>query len=112
AAHRGDLATLRRSIREMCGYTGRFAIADAAVHLARKACYLSLRLLQRWMPGRLPPKRRPAAGGFVVALIGPDGMGKSTQAGRLRQTFGWKFGCAQAYVGTGDGNGWWLRKAL
>ncbi|TIN14677.1 MAG: hypothetical protein E5Y31_31860, partial [Mesorhizobium sp.] len=58
------------------------------------------------------PKRRPAAGGFVVALIGPDGMGKSTQADRLTQIFRWKFGVAQAYVGIGDGNGWWLRKTL
>ncbi|WP_245460289.1 hypothetical protein [Mesorhizobium sp. M1B.F.Ca.ET.045.04.1.1] len=112
AAHRGDLARLRRSIREMCGFTGRYGIADAAVHLARKTSYLGLRFLQRLMPGSFPPKRRPAAGGFVVALIGPDGTGKSTQADRLTQIFRWKFGCAQAYVGTGDGNGWWLRKAL
>ncbi|MDX8491197.1 hypothetical protein RFN29_06360 [Mesorhizobium sp. VK22B] len=112
AAHRGDLARLRRSIREMCGFTGRYGIADAAVHLTRKTSYLGLRFLQRLMPGSFPPKRRPAAGGFVVALIGPDGMGKSTQADRLTQIFRWKFGCAQAYVGTGDGNGWWLRKAL
>lgn len=112
AAHRGDLARLRRSIREMCGFTGRYGVADIAVHLVRKTSYLALRSLHRLMPGRLPPKRRPAAGGFVVALIGPDGMGKSTQADRLTQIFRWKFGCAQAYVGTGDGNGWWLRKAL
>ncbi|TGQ68565.1 hypothetical protein EN829_017585 [Mesorhizobium sp. M00.F.Ca.ET.186.01.1.1] len=111
-AHRGDLARLRRSIREMCGFTGRYGIADGAVHLVRKASYLGLRCLHRWMPGTFPPKRRPAAGGFVVALIGPDGMGKSTQVDRLTQIFRWKFGCAQAYVGTGDGNGWWLRKAL
>ncbi|MER9296220.1 hypothetical protein NKI38_06930 [Mesorhizobium sp. M0621] len=111
-AHRGDLYRLRRSIREMCGYTGSYGIADAVIHLVRKTSYLALRCLHRWMPGAFPPKRRPAAGGFVVALIGPDGMGKSTQADRLTQIFRWKFGCAQAYVGTGDGNGWWLRKAL
>ncbi|MER9326499.1 hypothetical protein [Mesorhizobium sp. M0488] len=110
--HRGDLARLRRSIREMCGFTGRYGIVDAGVHLARKTSYLALRSLQHLMPGRFPPKRRPAAGGLVVALVGPDGMGKSTQVERLTQIFRWKFGCAQAYVGTGDGNGWWLRKAL
>jgi len=110
--HRGDLARLRRSIREMSGFTGRYGIADAAVHLVRKTSYLTLRVVQRLMPGRLPPKRRPAAGGFVVALIGPDGLGKSTQVDLLTQILRWKFGCAQAYVGTGDGNGWLLRKAL
>jgi thymidylate kinase len=78
----------------------------------RKTSYLALRFLQRLMPGRLPPKRRPAAGGFVVAVIGPDGLGKSTQVDRLTQVFRWKFGCEQAYVGTGDGSGWWLRKGL
>lgn len=111
-AHRGDLARLRRSIREMSGFTGRYGIADAAVHLVRKTSYLALRFLHRLMPGRLPPKRRPMAGGLVVALIGPDGLGKSTQVDRLAQIFRWKFGCAQAYVGTGDGDGWWLRKAV
>lgn len=110
--HRGDLARLRRSIREMCGFAQRHAIADTAVHLVRKTSYLALRLLQRLMPGRLPPKRRPAAGGFLVAVIGPDGVGKSTQVDRLTKTFRWKFGCMQAYAGIGDGNGWRLRKAL
>lgn len=112
AAQRGDLARLRRSIREMCGFTGAHGIADAAVHLGRKTSYLALRLLQRLAPGRFPPKRRPMAGGFVVALVGPDGLGKSTQVDRLTQIFRWKFGCAQAYVGTGDGSGWWFRKGL
>ncbi|MDX8442907.1 hypothetical protein [Mesorhizobium australafricanum] len=111
-AHRGDLVRLRRSIREMCGFTERHEIADTAVHLVRKSSYLALRLLQRLMPGRLPPKRRFATGGFLVAVIGPDGVGKSTQVDRLTQTFRWKFGCTQAYAGTGDGSGWWHRKAL
>lgn len=110
--HRGDLASLRRTIREMAGFTGRHGVADAAVHLVRKNSYLALRFLQRMVPGSFPPKRRPMAGGLLVALIGPDGVGKSTQAGRLAQIFRWKFGCAQAYVGIGDGSGWWLRKGL
>ena len=111
-AHRGDLASLRRSIREKDGFTGRYGVADGAVHLVRKSSYLALRLLQRLMPGSFPPKRRPMAGGLVVALIGPDGVGKSTQARRLTQILRWKFGCAQAYVGIGEGSGWWLRKGL
>ena len=110
--HRGDLARLRHSLRERSGFTKAGGIADPAVHLVRKTSYLALRLLGRLMPGGVPAKRRPAAGGIVVAVVGPDGLGKSTQVDRLTQLFRWKFGCAKAYVGTGDGGGWWLRKGL
>ena len=110
--HRGDLLRLRRSIREICGFTSPWGIADLAIHLARKTSYLASRLLERLIPGGFPPKRRPAAGGLVVAVIGPDGVGKSTQIDRLTRVFRWKFGCEQAYVGTGEGRGWWLRKGL
>ena len=43
AARRGDVTRLRRSIREMCGFTAVHRIADAAVHLVRKTSYLALR---------------------------------------------------------------------
>lgn len=110
--HRGDLARLRQSLRERSGFTKAGGVADPAVHLVRKTSYLALRLLGRLMPGSVPAKRRPAAGGIVVAVVGPDGLGKSTQVDRLTQLFRWKFGCAKAYVGTGEGGGWWLRKGL
>lgn len=109
---RGDLARLRHSIRERSGFSRSGGIVDPAIHLVRKSSYLALRALGRLMPGSVPAKRRPAAGGIVVALVGPDGLGKSTQVDRLTRLFRWKFGCAKAYVGTGEGSGWWLRKGL
>jgi len=36
-----EISRLRRSIREMCGFTGRYGVADIAVHLARKTSYLA-----------------------------------------------------------------------
>lgn len=107
--HRGDLRQLRRSIRDECGFAGP-GITDFAVHLARKASYVAVRLLQRITSSSIPPKRRFANGGLVIALVGPDGVGKSTQVDRLAQIFRWKFGCVKAYAGTGDGRGWWIRK--
>lgn len=110
--HRGDLARLRRAIRHRCGFSGDSGIADAAVHVVRKASYLALRFVGRLFPGAVPAKRRPAVGGIVVALVGPDGLGKSTQVDLLTRTFRWKFGCAQAYAGISEGRGWWFRREL
>lgn len=107
--HRGDLRKLRRRIRSECGFRGP-TITDCTVHLVRKTTYLMLRLVQRLAPHSIAPKRRPANGGLVVALVGPDGVGKSTQVDRLVKTFRWKFGCVKSYAGTGDGKGWWTRK--
>lgn len=109
---RADLARLRRSIRHRCGFSRRTGLADAAVHVARKASYLSLRILGRLWPGGVPARRRAATGGLVVALVAPDGLGKSTQTDLLTRVFGWKLGCAQLYVGTGEGDGWKFRKGL
>ncbi|MEI2302420.1 hypothetical protein [Ensifer sp. MJa1] len=110
--HRGDLARLRRSIRHRCGFSSGSALTDATVHLIRKVSYLLLRVLEQLLPGGVPSKRRASAGGLVVALVAPDGLGKTTQTALLKKVFAWKFGCEQVYVGTGEGNGWWLRKGL
>lgn len=112
AVHSADLAGLRHAIRHSCGFSRATAVADAAVHLVRKASYFSLRVLGRLFPGAIAPKRRASSGGLVVALVAPDGLGKSTQTALLARTFAWKFSCAQAYAGIGDGDGWWFRKGL
>ncbi|WP_018237160.1 hypothetical protein [Ensifer sp. BR816] len=110
--HSADLAKLRRSIRHGCGFSEGAGLADATVHFIRKSSYLALRLLGKLVPGAIPAKRCPLTGGLVVALVAPDGLGKSTQVDLLTRAFRWKFGCAQAYVGTGEGRGWWFRKGL
>lgn len=110
--HGGDLARLRHAIRHRSGFSIVSGMTDAAVHLARKSSYLALRVLGYLMPGAVPAKRRPSTGGLVVALVAPDGLGKSTQVDLLTRRFRWKFGCARAYVGTGEGSGWWFRKRL
>ena len=110
--YRADLARLRHAIRHRCGYSRSSGLTDATVHFIRKASYLSLRILGRLWPGSVPAKRRASTGGLVVALVAPDGLGKSTQTDLLTRIFAWKLGCAQVYVGTGEGDGWWFRKGL
>ena len=47
--------------------------------------------------------------GIVVALVGPDGVGKSSQTAQLTKTLGREFRCTAVYLGSGDG-GWRLRQ--
>lgn len=56
-----------------------------------------------------PAKPQPLACGIVVALIGPDGVGKSSQTARLTSLFQQNYKCTAVYLGSGDG-GWKLRR--
>jgi hypothetical protein len=47
--------------------------------------------------------------GIVVALIGPDGVGKSSQTARLTAILQQDFNCTSLYLGSGDG-GWKVRR--
>lgn len=53
--------------------------------------------------------RQPYPRGIVVALIGPDGVGKSSQTARLTSLFRQNFKCTAVYLGSGEG-GWKLRR--
>ena len=78
-------------------------ISDPLVHFARKGAF---GLARRWTardPARNMAKRRVYPSGIIVALIGPDGVGKSTQAARLGAMFQRKFRCAAVYMGSNDG---------
>lgn len=68
-------------------------------------------------PG-VDPSRRPAldgasrhicSRGMVVALVGPDGVGKSGQTAQLASIFQEKYRCTAIYLGSGDG-GWRVRR--
>jgi thymidylate kinase len=68
--------------------------------------------MNRMVLGCTIDRRRPANGGLIIAVVAPDGMGKTTQVERMSQLFSWKFCCARLYLGSGDGQGWWLRRLI
>ena len=57
-------------------------------------------------------RRSPNTGGIIVAIIGSDGSGKSTQVKALCTWLDWKVDVATAYFGSGDGKISWHRAIL
>lgn len=52
----------------------------------------------------------PCSRGLIVALVGPDGAGKTSQTAQLTETLKKRSKCAAVYLGCGDG-GWSLRQS-
>lgn len=75
-------------------YTGLWA-----THLKNFLLYGSSRVLARLGIATVP-KRRPEAGGIVVAILGPDGMGKTTQVSDLGRYISTKFETRTIYMGS------------
>ena len=105
-----DMAEIRRRVRGYCGAPVYAALMDAVSNSLATWAYAASRIANRLIPGHTIDRRRPVSGGLIVAVVAPDGMGKSTQVAQMRRLFSWKFSCTKLYFGTGDGRGWWLRR--
>ena len=57
-------------------------------------------------------RRTPVTGGLIVAILGADGSGKSTQTKSITQWLGWKLDVSRIYFGSGDGPTSWHRFLL
>jgi thymidylate kinase len=106
------LAVRRALLRHLASWR---TYAPSHASLLRWQRELNRRVLQRlWRRiGILSVARRsPVSGGMIVALIGADGSGKSTQAKALVNWLGWKIDVARVYFGSGDGPMSWHRRLL
>lgn len=98
---------LRKLLRREAGAPFWAPVSDFLMHHAKR---LAFAVARRWTagdPARSVAKRRLQPQGVVIALIGPDGVGKSTQVRRLVEQFGAKFRCTSIYLGSNDGA--WMR---
>ena len=71
--------------------------------------YLNRTLLSHALPVN---RRYLSKGGKVVAFVGVDGSGKSTQLRTVSDVFAWKLDLATVYLGAGDGKASWHRSIL
>jgi thymidylate kinase len=110
--NRRELSNLRRRIREANAAPAFGRVTDWLRNAVNGGRYLGTRFINRLWPGTSIDRRCPVTGGLVVAIVGPDGMGKSTQVKRMREIYGFKFSCLGLYLGSGDGEGWWLRRLI
>lgn len=99
-----DLASLRRKTKRVLAsqrsVRGPRAVARRWLRIvawARRGVYR--RYLNR--PSFLA--RGPLGGGMLVAVVGPDGSGKSSLARDLRQSLSEKLDVMHVYLGSGDG---------
>ncbi len=75
----------------------------------RRLAFVGARKFTRFSPALSAAKRRIEPGGAIFALVGPDGVGKSSQAQRVASLFQRKLRCTAVYLGSGEG-GWELRR--
>ena len=98
------LRRLQRTVRgaladqRSCG-----RIVALALRLTRESASLLSAVNRRWLRLPIPLRRRSPIGGLVVALLGPDGCGKSTLTRELRGWLGWKLDVYPVYFGSGTG---------
>lgn len=57
-------------------------------------------------------RRMPSTGGILVAVLGSDGSGKSTQVKDLCRWLSWKIDVTDEYFGSGEGRISWHRSVL
>jgi len=105
-----DLRAIRKDVRRRNHVAAATVMSEWLRNYWRMAIYKGVRVLNSMSPGVLMDRRHPVGGGAVVAIIAPDGMGKSTQVKRLSKIFRWKFSAFAEYMGTGDGRGWFFRR--
>jgi hypothetical protein len=97
-------ARLRRRVRKHCSGYRSYNAVEARVRSAwRSLQWVAGALNKRVLHMPRPWNRRTPGGGWLVAIVGVDGSGKSTSVATMRAWLGAKVDVMPLYFGTGDG---------
>ncbi|MDN4988574.1 hypothetical protein KUL72_27650 [Bradyrhizobium arachidis] len=100
---------LRRRIRNYCApYRGYNALEARLRSFGRSLRWAGAVLNKRVFHAPRPWNRRTPGGGWVVAIVGVDGSGKSTSVSTIRAWLSAKIDILPLYFGTGDGRPSWF----
>ena len=95
---------LRRRVRKHCSAYRSYNAVEARMRSAwRSVLWVAGALNKRVLHTPRPWNRRTPGGGWLVAIIGVDGSGKSTSVATMRAWLGAKVDVMPLYFGTGDG---------
>jgi thymidylate kinase len=93
----GRIAGVRaggRLLGELAPCARRSRVADVSLKFWRRGAGIAARLASR--PA---PRKQPAAGGAIIAIVGADGAGKTTAVEELGRRLGETFEVARAHLG-------------
>jgi hypothetical protein len=97
-------AALRRKIRRTLAPWRRYNAAEALFRGSARAAALAWDTInRRFLHAPRPMRRRPFAGGLVIAMLGVDGSGKTTLTRTVRTWLGAEMDVMPIYFGTGGG---------
>jgi thymidylate kinase len=96
-------ALRRRAARVLARQRTYGPMEFVAVRFARELSWWLGGLNQVLLRRPIPFRRVHPAGGRIIALLGPDGSGKSTVAREVQRWLAWKLDVYPVYFGTGDG---------
>ena len=111
------LAALRRAAAPALERQRSFGpLESLALRTGRELSWWASGLNRRLLHLPVPLRRTHPTGGRIIALLGPDGSGKSTVAREVRAWLSWKVDVYPVYFGSGDGPAsllrWPLKAAL
>ena len=75
----------------------------------RELAFVGRYLNKKYLHTAVPFKRVNTRGGLLVAILGCDGSGKSTQIQKVQKWLSWKLDVMPVYLGSGDGSSSLLR---
>lgn len=100
-----DKQSLTAFLESGKGYLSHCRRMGRAESIYRKIGVFSLKVFRYFRIFKFPKYRTTEGNGVIIAVLGPDGVGKSTQTRQISKTIARKVDVLSLYMGSGKGRG-------